>query len=138
MLLLDEPTPRLNSRSAMDVLVLLHEVSRARRQVVVLSIHQPSYRMLGYMPTSSSLLLLSRSAVAHFGTLKALEDALARLGHKIPVQLNPLELAMEVTGQLEEDHAKFATHNDRHRHDVDDEEVSLGNGTSPTKATTAA
>ncbi|KAL6610048.1 hypothetical protein ACP70R_040017 [Stipagrostis hirtigluma subsp. patula] len=126
VLLLDEPTSGLDSRSAMDVLALLHEVSRARRQVVVLSIHQPSYRMLGYI---SSLLLLSRGAVAHCGTLKSLEDALARLGHKIPVQLNPLELAMEVTGQLEEDHAKFAAHNDRqHHHDVDEEEVSIGNG----------
>ncbi|KAG2619597.1 ABC transporter G family member 23-like [Panicum virgatum] len=102
VLLLDEPTSGLDSRSAVDVLALLREVSRARRQVVVLSIHQPSYRMLGYI---SSLLLLSRGAVAHSGTLKSLEDALARLGHKIPVQLNPLELAMEmeVTGELAED-----------------------------------
>lgn len=123
VLLLDEPTSGLDSRSAMDVLALLHDVARARRQVVVLSIHQPSYRMLGYI---SSLLLLSRGAVAHFGTLKSLEDALAQLGHKIPMQLNPLELAMEVTGQLEEDHAKFAAlamHKDH-----DDEEESLVNG----------
>ena len=102
VLLLDEPTSGLDSRSAVDVLALLREVSRARRQVVVLSIHQPSYRMLGYI---SSLLLLSRGAVAHSGTLKSLEDALARLGHKIPAQLNPLELAMEteVTAELAED-----------------------------------
>ncbi|XP_062179790.1 ABC transporter G family member 23 [Phragmites australis] len=122
VLLLDEPTSGLDSRSAMDVLQLLHDVSSARRQVVVLSIHQPSYRMLGYI---SSLLLLSRGAVAHFGTLKSLEDAVARLGHKIPMQLNPLELAMEVTGELKEDHARFAAHNDHHD---EEEEVSLVNG----------
>ncbi|CAN6360280.1 unnamed protein product [Urochloa humidicola] len=117
VLLLDEPTSGLDSRSAMDVLSLLREVSRARRQVVVLSIHQPSYRMLaGYV---SSLLLLSRGAVAHAGDLASLEDALARLGHKIPPQLNPLELAIEVTADLAAAH-----NNDDHRHlhdgDADD------------------
>ncbi|XP_040379778.1 ABC transporter G family member 23 [Oryza brachyantha] len=126
VLLLDEPTSGLDSRSAMDVLALLRDVARARRQVVVLSIHQPSYRMLGYI---SSLLLLSRGAVAHFGTLKSLEDALARLGHVIPMQLNPLELAMEVTEQLEADQAKFGPlaaiqHRRHHGGDVDDEEES--------------
>lgn len=119
VLLLDEPTSGLDSRSALDVLQLLHDVSRARRQVVVLSIHQPSYRMLHYI---SSLLLLSRGAVAHFGTLKSLEDALARLGHKIPMQLNPLELAMEVTGELEEDRARIAVHH------ADDEEDEISGG----------
>ncbi|GJM88452.1 hypothetical protein PR202_ga04513 [Eleusine coracana subsp. coracana] len=115
VLLLDEPTSGLDSRSALDVLALLRDVARARRQVVVLSIHQPSYRMLGYI---SSLLLLSRGAVAHSGTLKSLEDALARLGHKhVPVQLNPLELAMEVTAQLQDDHAK-------HHHHFEDDLVS--------------
>ncbi|PWZ17785.1 ABC transporter G family member 23 [Zea mays] len=118
VLLLDEPTSGLDSRSALDVLQLLHDVSRARRQVVVLSIHQPSYRMLHYI---SSLLLLSRGAVAHVGTLASLEDALARLGHKIPMQLNPLELAMEVTGQLEEDSSsRIAEHN------ADDEDEVSG------------
>ncbi|KAJ1262683.1 hypothetical protein BS78_09G128400 [Paspalum vaginatum] len=127
VLLLDEPTSGLDSRSAVDVLQLLHDVSRARRQVVVLSIHQPSYRMLHYI---SSLLLLSRGAVAHFGTLKSLEDALARLGHKIPMQLNPLELAMdvEVTGELEEDHAALFVAHGRHRHDEGEDEVSLADG----------
>ncbi|CAN6347034.1 unnamed protein product [Urochloa humidicola] len=114
VLLLDEPTSGLDSRSAMDVLSLLREVSRARRQVVVLSIHQPSYRMLASYV--SSLLLLSRGAVAHAGDLASLEDALARLEHKIPPQLNPLELAIEVTADL------AAAHNaEDHRHDADDE-----------------
>ncbi|CAD6333953.1 unnamed protein product [Miscanthus lutarioriparius] len=120
VLLLDEPTSGLDSRSALDVLQLLHDVSRARRQVVVLSIHQPSYRMLHYI---SSLLLLSRGAVAHFGTLKSLEDAQARLGHKIPMQLNPLELAMEMefTSQLEaEDRSRIAVHGDHHADDEDE------------------
>uniref|UniRef100_A0A0E0L1Z6 ABC transporter domain-containing protein n=1 Tax=Oryza punctata TaxID=4537 RepID=A0A0E0L1Z6_ORYPU len=129
VLLLDEPTSGLDSRSAMDVLSLLRDVARARRQVVVLSIHQPSYRMLAYI---SSLLLLSRGAVAHFGTLKSLDDALSRLGHKIPMQLNPLELAMEVTEQLEADHARFGSLATIQQHsvggEVDDEDESGGGG----------
>ncbi|KAF8719914.1 hypothetical protein HU200_024678 [Digitaria exilis] len=124
VLLLDEPTSGLDSRSAMDVLALLHGVSRARRQVVVLSIHQPSYRMLaGYI---SSLLLLSHGAVAHSGTLKSLEDALVRLGHKIPIQLNPLELAMEVTDQLKEHNHHHHAHADNDEEEEDDhDEMSL-------------
>ncbi|CAL5046845.1 unnamed protein product [Urochloa decumbens] len=121
VLLLDEPTSGLDSRSATDVLSLLREVSRARRQVVVLSIHQPSYRMLaGYV---SSLLLLSRGAVAHAGDLASLEDALARLGHKIPPQLNPLELAIEVTADLAAAHANDAHHH-LHDADADNDEMS--------------
>ncbi|KAF0922840.1 hypothetical protein E2562_002090 [Oryza meyeriana var. granulata] len=127
----ERPTSGLDSRSAMDVLALLRDVARARRQVVVLSIHQPSYRMLGYI---SSLLLLSRGAVAHFGALKSLEDALSRLGHKIPMQLNPLELAMEVTEQLEADHARFGaltTSSQQHTvRDVDDDEEESSDGRS--------
>ncbi|XP_052155070.1 ABC transporter G family member 23 [Oryza glaberrima] len=131
VLLLDEPTSGLDSRSAMDVLSLLRDVARARRQVVVLSIHQPSYRMLAYI---SSLLLLSRGAVAHFGTLKSLEHSLSRLGHEIPMQLNPLELAMEVTEQLEADHARFGAalattiHQHQHNKVIDDEDESSGAG----------
>uniref|UniRef100_A0A0D9WG02 ABC transporter domain-containing protein n=1 Tax=Leersia perrieri TaxID=77586 RepID=A0A0D9WG02_9ORYZ len=117
VLLLDEPTSGLDSRSAMDVLSLLRDVARARRQVVVLSVHQPSYRMLGYI---SSLLLLSHGAVAHFGTLKSLEHSLSRLGHVIPIQLNPLELALEVTSQLESHHANTTTHHDHVNDDVDE------------------
>ncbi|VAH06923.1 unnamed protein product [Triticum turgidum subsp. durum] len=125
VLLLDEPTSGLDSRSAVDVLALLHEVARARRQVVVLSIHQPSYRMLGYI---SSLLLLSRGAVAHCGSLRSLEDALARLGHKIPAQLNPLELAMEVTEQLQADRAKFAELRDSDQYEEERESPGVANG----------
>ncbi|KAM3403769.1 hypothetical protein ACQJBY_007095 [Aegilops geniculata] len=125
VLLLDEPTSGLDSRSAMDVLALLHEVARARRQVVVLSIHQPSYRMLGYI---SSLLLLSRGAVAHCGSLRSLEDALARLGHKIPAQLNPLELAMEVTEQLQADRAKFAELRDNDQYEEERESPGVASG----------
>ncbi|KAF6989990.1 hypothetical protein CFC21_007256, partial [Triticum aestivum] len=125
VLLLDEPTSGLDSRSAMDVLALLHEVACARRQVVVLSIHQPSYRMLGYI---SSLLLLSRGAVAHCGSLRSLEDALARLGHKIPAQLNPLELAMEVIEQLQADHAKFAMLRDNDQYEEERESPGVANG----------
>ena len=72
----------------------------------MLSIHQPSYR-------------------SYFGTLEA---ALARLGHKIPTQLNPLELAMEVTDQLQEDHAKFAALKDHDQYGEERENIGLANG----------
>ncbi|KAG1331830.1 ABC transporter G family member 23 [Cocos nucifera] len=99
ILLLDEPTSGLDSRSALQVIELLASMAKTRRQTLILSIHQPSYRILRYL---SSFLLLSHGSVAHFGSIKSLEETISRLGLKIPVQLNPLEFAMEIMRQLED------------------------------------
>nr|QSQ68560.1 hypothetical protein PY_004897 [Puya raimondii] len=104
ILLLDEPTSGLDSRSALQVVELLASMARARRQILILTIHQPSYRMLRYV---STFLLLLRGTVAHCGSLRSLEDTIARMGLKIPAQLNPLEYAMEIIDQLEEYNAKY-------------------------------
>lgn len=105
ILLLDEPTSGLDSRSALQVIELLASMAEARKQTLILSIHQPSYRILRYV---SSFLLLSRGTVAHFGSLESLEETISRLGLKIPVQLNPLEFAMEILRHLEDYRNKSA------------------------------
>ncbi|MQM17672.1 hypothetical protein Taro_050644 [Colocasia esculenta] len=99
ILLLDEPTSGLDSSSALQVVELLATMARARRQILILTIHQPSYRILRYF---STFLLLSRGAVAHYGGLRSLEEAIARLGETVPAQLNALEFAMEIMPKLEE------------------------------------
>ncbi|KAJ4786292.1 ABC transporter G family member 23 [Rhynchospora pubera] len=99
ILLLDEPTSGLDSTSALQVLELLSSMAKVRKQIFILTIHQPSYRMLQYL---SSFLILSHGTVAHHGSLQSLEDVICQLGLKIPTQLNPLEFVMEITDQLVE------------------------------------
>lgn len=99
ILFLDEPTSGLDSSSALQVVELLNSMARRRQQILVLTIHQPSYRILRYI---SNFLLLSRGRVAHCGGLDSLEETITELGFKIPAQLNVLEFAMEITKQLEE------------------------------------
>lgn len=97
VLLLDEPTSGLDSSSAHLVLQSLRGVAASRRTTVVLSIHQPSARLLSSI---DSLLLLSKGCVIHHGSLSALDRSLLASGFSVPAQLNPLEYAMEVLDQM--------------------------------------
>ncbi|CAN6485748.1 unnamed protein product [Victoria cruziana] len=97
ILLLDEPTSGLDSASAYHVLQTLRSVAASRHRTVVLSIHQPSYRILS---TIDSLLLLCRGTVVHHGNLSSLELFLLSRGFTLPPQLNALEYAMDILNQL--------------------------------------
>ncbi|XP_020595152.1 ABC transporter G family member 23, partial [Phalaenopsis equestris] len=99
ILLLDEPTSGLDSSSALQLIHLLTSLSAQKNQILILTIHQPSYRILKHI---STFLLLSRGRAAHFGNLSSLKTSISNLGFTIPRQLNPLELAMEIILQLEE------------------------------------
>ncbi|PIN11677.1 Transporter, ABC superfamily (Breast cancer resistance protein) [Handroanthus impetiginosus] len=103
ILILDEPTSGLDSSSALQVIELLSSMARAKKRTIVLSIHQPSYRILHYI---SNFLILSHGSVVHNGSLESLELTISRLGFKIPPQLNPLEFSMEIISILEESYSK--------------------------------
>lgn len=103
ILLLDEPTSGLDSTSALQVIELLSSMAKAKQRTVVLSIHQPSYRILQYI---TNFLILSRGSVVHNGTLESLEETIAKLGFQIPMQLNALEFAMEIIDILEDSKTK--------------------------------
>ncbi|XP_065013934.1 ABC transporter G family member 4-like [Musa acuminata AAA Group] len=97
VLLLDEPTSGLDSSSAHLVLQSLRSVAASRSTTIILSIHQPSSRLLSSI---DSLLLLSKGSVIHHGSLSSLDRFLLSAGFSVPSQLNPLEFAMEVLHQL--------------------------------------
>ncbi|KAK6120325.1 hypothetical protein DH2020_046016 [Rehmannia glutinosa] len=103
ILLLDEPTSGLDSSSALQVIELLSSMARAKQRTIVLSIHQPSYRILQFIP---NFLILSHGSVVHNGSLQSLELAIAQQGFKIPPQLNPLEFSMEIISTLGESYSK--------------------------------
>ncbi|TMW83617.1 hypothetical protein EJD97_001203 [Solanum chilense] len=106
ILLLDEPTSGLDSSSALQVIELLSSMAKTKQRTIVLSIHQPSYRILQYI---SDLLILSHGSVVHYGSLQSLEENITRMGYEIPIQINPLEFAMEIISVLDnqEPHYKY-------------------------------
>ncbi|XVE64301.1 hypothetical protein DITRI_Ditri07aG0090000 [Diplodiscus trichospermus] len=99
VLLLDEPTSGLDSTSAFNVMQILKSIAASRHRTVVLSIHQPSFKILS---TIDKLLLLSKGTVVHQGTLFSLQEFLHSNGFTVPPQLNALEYAMEILNQLHE------------------------------------
>ncbi|KAJ8770934.1 hypothetical protein K2173_022106 [Erythroxylum novogranatense] len=103
ILLLDEPTSGLDSSSALQVIELLSSMAKTKERTVLLSIHQPSYRILKYIP---NLLILSHGSVVHHGNLEQLEETINNMGFQIPMQLNPLEYAMEIMHNLEDSKSK--------------------------------
>ncbi|KAK9293317.1 hypothetical protein L1049_021309 [Liquidambar formosana] len=99
VLLLDEPTSSLDSTSAFNVMQTLRLIAASRHRTVILSIHQPSFKILS---TIDRILLLSKGKVVHHGTLPSLESFLLSNGFTVPPQLNALEYAMEILNQLQE------------------------------------
>ncbi|RVX02019.1 ABC transporter G family member 8 [Vitis vinifera] len=99
VLLLDEPTSGLDSNSAFNVMQTLQSIAQSRHRTVILSIHQPSFKILS---TIDKVLLLSKGTVIHHGTLSSLETFLLSHGFTVPPQLNSLEYAMEILSQLHE------------------------------------
>lgn len=99
VLLLDEPTSGLDSKSALNVMQTLKSIATSRYRTVILSIHQPSFKILS---TIDKILLLSKGTVVHHGTLSSLQSFLLSNGFTVPPQLNALEYAMEILNQLPE------------------------------------
>lgn len=97
VLLLDEPTSGLDSTSAYNVMQTLKSICTSRNRTVVLSIHQPSFKILS---TIDRILLLSKGEVVHHGTLSSLEEFLLSNGFTVPPQLNALEYTMEILNRL--------------------------------------
>ncbi|KAB1227569.1 ABC transporter G family member 23 [Morella rubra] len=104
ILLLDEPTSGLDSTSALQVIELLSSLAKRKVRTVIVSIHQPSYRILQYIP---NFLILSRGLVVHNGSLELLEKRINELGYEIPLQLNAIEFAMEIIRRLEDSYSKM-------------------------------
>ncbi|KAK3037252.1 hypothetical protein RJ639_030145 [Escallonia herrerae] len=98
VLLLDEPTSGLDSNSAFKVMQTLRSIVDSRQRTVILSIHQPSFKILS---TIDRILLLSKGTVIHHGALSSLDTFLLTNGFTIPPQLNALEYAMEILNQLD-------------------------------------
>ncbi|GFY84141.1 ABC-2 type transporter family protein [Actinidia rufa] len=99
VLLLDEPTSGLDSSSAFKVIQTLRSMADSRHRTVILSIHQPSFKILSSI---DKVLLLSKGTIVHHGSIFSLQEFLLVKGFTVPPQLNPLEYAMEILNQIHE------------------------------------
>lgn len=98
VLLLDEPTSGLDSAAALQIVARLKSMSEFHGRTIILSIHQPGFRILELI---NSILLLSNGSVVHHGSLEMLEMGLVLSGHQIPLHLNVLEYAIDALASLE-------------------------------------
>lgn len=104
VLILDEPTSGLDSAAALHVCIMLNTMAVSHNRTIILSIHQPSYRLLQLF---HSILLLAHGAVVHHGTLELLEQRLLATAHKIPPQVNVLEYAIDSIDALDVDQSSI-------------------------------
>lgn len=92
VLILDEPTSGLDSNSALQIIDMVKTMAETRGRTIVLSIHQPGFRIVKLF---NSILLLANGSVLHNGSVDQLGVRLSIMGLQLPVQVNILEFAIE-------------------------------------------
>lgn len=97
VLLIDEPTSGLDSASALHVISLLKMMAVSQGKTIILTIHQPGFRILELF---DRLVLLSNGYVLHNGSLDLLEERLKKAGYHIPPHINVLEFAIDISSSI--------------------------------------
>ncbi|NP_001353404.1 ABC transporter G family member 8 [Solanum lycopersicum] len=97
ILFLDEPTSGLDSTSAFMMVKVLQRIAQSG-SIVIMSIHQPSYRILGLL---DRLIFLSRGQTVYSGSPFNLPQFFADFGHPIPENENKTEFALDLIRELE-------------------------------------
>ncbi|KAL3844760.1 hypothetical protein ACJIZ3_002163 [Penstemon smallii] len=92
ILILDEPTSGLDSTSALQIIDMLKTMAETQGRTVILSIHQPGFRIVKLF---NSVLLLANGSVLHHGSVDLLSVNLRLMGLEIPLHYNVLEFAIE-------------------------------------------
>lgn len=97
VLFLDEPTSGLDSTSAYMVVKVLQRIAQTG-SIVIMSIHQPSYRILGLL---DRMIFLSRGKTVYSGSPMQLPTFFSEFGHPIPENENRTEFALDLIRELE-------------------------------------
>ncbi|KAK3002731.1 hypothetical protein RJ639_018425 [Escallonia herrerae] len=92
VLILDEPTSGLDSTSALLIIDLLKSMAEKRGRTIILSIHQPGFRIVKLF---NSVLLMANGSVLHHGTLDQLSIHLTLMGLQLPLHVNVVEFAID-------------------------------------------
>ncbi|OVA09974.1 ABC transporter-like [Macleaya cordata] len=97
ILFLDEPTSGLDSTSAFMVVQILQRIAQSG-SIVIMSVHQPSYRILGLL---DRLIFLSHGQTVYSGSPTNLPVFFSKLGHSIPENENWSEFALDMIRDFE-------------------------------------
>lgn len=92
VLILDEPTSGLDSTSALQIIDMLKTMAEIRGRTIILSIHQPGFRIVKLF---NSILLLANGSVLHHGTVDHLALNLKLMGLELPLHVNIVEFAID-------------------------------------------
>lgn len=99
VLFLDEPTSGLDSTSALHVMQILSHMAVTRQRTVVLTIHQPSYRIL---ETTNRFLVMAKGNVIFHGEIHGIIKHFHGLGHPLPEHMNGVEFALDLIEEYQE------------------------------------
>lgn len=94
ILFLDEPTSGLDSSNALNVVECLVNLAQVYRRTVVLSLHQPSSKIVSLL---DKLVLLSAGHVVYAGEMDRCATYFEEIGHPCPAGHNILEYLIDLT-----------------------------------------
>ncbi|KAF2614996.1 hypothetical protein F2Q70_00010475, partial [Brassica cretica] len=92
VLILDEPTSGLDSTSALQIIDMLKLMAETRGRTIVLTIHQPGFRIVKLF---NSVLLLANGSTLNQGSVDQLGVYLRSNGLQHPLHENIVEFAIE-------------------------------------------
>lgn len=93
VILLDEPTTGLDSMTANQIVVLLAELAR-RNRIVVVTIHQPRSELFRVF---SRIAIMSRGELVFCGQPQEMVDFFSQCGYECPEYCNPFDIYVDFT-----------------------------------------
>ncbi|KAM6916099.1 ATP-binding cassette sub-family G member 5 [Xenentodon cancila] len=93
VILLDEPTTGLDSMTANQIVVLLAELAR-RNRIVIVTIHQPRSELFRVF---SRIAIMSRGELVFCGQPEEMVDFFSQCGYECPEYCNPFDVYVDYT-----------------------------------------
>ncbi|XP_054655249.1 ATP-binding cassette sub-family G member 5 isoform X2 [Dunckerocampus dactyliophorus] len=93
VILLDEPTTGLDSMTANQIVVLLAELAR-RNRIVIVTIHQPRSELFRVF---SRIAVMSRGELVFCGQPEEMVDFFSQCGYECPEYCNPFDIYVDLT-----------------------------------------
>ena len=81
VLFLDEPTSGLDSTSALSCVQILHDIAEQRKRTILMTIHQPSFRILELI---HNFLVLAKGCAVYHGPYDGLIKHFKDFGRDVP------------------------------------------------------
>ncbi len=94
LLIADEPTSGLDSFQALQVMEILHSLSRKRNMITICVVHQPRSTIWNLF--DDVMVLTPLGEIAYYGTREKILPYFESLGYHCPVNTNPAEYLIDL------------------------------------------